>query len=309
MSDPLQMILDRISVDSLRDADVEYALNRLSTAVAPEGAETEASTRFSMNKSFGAYLAAHRDASGQFDRQIKRLNQVLAERNTGAEDQVLLEIAAQSGASVSVLSALRARLKERLDTLPLTIPDWVSWVFEWLAEDENARHALLGRERTTILGTVGRKVNESLSADAVRELLPGVLAWLSGQRLREIEFALGGNPDESGQVTCLRARRLVTSIVPMGLTFVMGLVARTAAEIVEIAESTVIPHSVLECLPMAVRRGLDSPSKLAFAEIRAGFLSRVQIHQAFVEVIGAELETEVGMDYGTLVARLRKQLS
>ena len=143
----------------------------------------------------------------------------------------------------------------------------------------------------------------------MRELLPGLLAWLSGQSLREIEFALGGNPGEGAQRTCPRARRLVTNLVPMGLTFVAGLVARTAEEIAEISESTVIPHSVLECLPTAVRRGFDSPSKLAFAEIRTGLLSRVQTHQAFAEVIGAEPEIEVTMDYGTLVARLRKQLS
>jgi len=208
-----------------------------------------------------------------------------------------------------VLSALRTRLKEGLDTLPATIPDWISWIFEWLTDDENARLALLGRERTALLGAVGRKGKEPLSADVLRELLPGVLAWLSGQTLREIETALGGNPDESSQRTCLRARRVVTSIVPMGLTFIAGLVARTAEEIAEIAESTVIPHSVLECLPTAVRRGFDSPSKLAFAEIRTGLLSRVQTHNAFAEVVGAEPEIEVTIDYGTIVARLRERLS
>lgn len=309
MSDPLQVILDRISNESLQDADVEYALNRLSTAVAPEGIETETSTRFSVNKSFGAYLAALRDASDKFVQQIEHMNQLLSERNTGAEDQVLLKLAAQSGASLSVLSALRTRLKEGLDTLPVTIPGWVSWIFEWLANDENARLALLGRERTVLLGAVGRQGKESLSADVLRELLPGVLAWLSGQPLCEIETALGGNSDKISQLTCLRARRLVTSIVPMGLTFITGIVARTAEEITEIAESTVIPHSVLECLPTAVRRGFDSPLKLAFAEIRTGILSRVQTHNAFAEIVGAEPEIEIIIDYGTIVARLRERLS
>jgi hypothetical protein len=260
------------------------------------------------SKSFGAYLAAQRDASEQFEQQIERLSELLAERNRGAEDQVLLELAAQSGAPVSALSALRTRLKEGLETLPLTIPDWVCWIFEWLAEDDNARVALLGREHTAILGAVGRKAKEALSAEVMRELLPGVLAWLSGQPLRGVEIALGGDPDARTQRTCPRARRLVTTIVPMGLAFVAGLVARTTEEVAEIAESTVITHSVLECLPTAVRRGYDSPSKLAFAEIRTGFLSRVQTHQAFAEEVGAEPEIEATMDYGTLVARLRDQL-
>ena len=309
MSDPLQMILDRISAGSLQDPDVEYALNRLSTAVAPEGADTEVATRFSVNKSFGAYHAAMRDASEQYDQQIERLNVLLTERNTRADDQILLELAAQSGAPVSVLSALRSRLRDRLDTLPATIPDWVSWIFEWLAEDDGARLALLGREHSAILGAVGRKVSEQLSADAMRELLPGVLAWLSGQPLSAIEISLGGKPDTKKARACPRARKLVTNIVPLGLTFVSGLVARTAEEIPEISESTVIPHAVLECLPTAIRRGFDTPPKLAFAEIRAGLLSRVQTHQAFAAVAGAEPEIEVTVDYGTLVARLREKLS
>ncbi len=309
ITDPLQVILDRISTASLQDPDVEYALNRLSTAVAPEGTDTEATTHFSVYKSFGAYRAAQRNASDQFEKQIEHLNELLAERNTCAEDTILLELAAQSGAPVSVLSALRTRLLADLDTLPFTIPGWVSWIFEWLAEDDNARLALLGRDQSTILGAVGRKVKEPFSADAMRELLAGVLAWLSGQPLRAIEIALGGNPDEVKERACPHARKLVSSIVPMGLTFVSGLVARTAVELLKIAESTVIPRSVLESLPTAVRRGFDSPSKLAFTEIRTGLLSRVQAHQAFAEMIGAEPEIEVAIDYGTLVSRLRKQLS
>lgn len=307
VSDPMQLILDRISAESLQDADVEYALNRLSTAVAPEDAETEAFTRFSVMKSFGAFIAAQRGTIAQFDQQVERLYHLLAERNTGAEDQVLLELAAQSGASVSVLSALRTRLREGIDALPTNIAEWVVWIFEWLIEDDSSRIALLEREHNTILGAVGRKITEQLSEDVMRDLLPGVLVWIFGQPLREIEIALGGNPDKDSLRTCPRARRLVTSIIPMGMTFVTGLVARTADEIRELTDSTVIPHSVIECLPTAVRRGFDSPSKLAFAEINTGLLSRVQTHQAYAELVKEEPEIEATMDYGAIVALIRER--
>lgn len=307
MSDPMQLILDRISTESSQDADVEYALNRLSTAVAPEDAETEAITRFPVKKSFGAFLAAKQGTIEQFDQQIERLHHLLAERNTGAEDQVILELAAQSGASISVLNALQSRLREGIDALPITIPDWVVWIFKWLTEDDSSRKALLEREHNAILGAVGRKIKEPLSEAVMRELLPGVIEWLCGQPLRVIEFALGGNPDEDSQRTCPRARRLVTSIIPMGMTFITGLVARTAKEIAEITESTVIPHSVLECLPTAVRRGFDTPFKLAFAESNAGLLSRVQTHQAYAEVVREEPEIEVTMDYGEIVVLIRER--
>jgi hypothetical protein len=98
LRDPLQLVLDRISSAANDDADVEYALNRLSTAVAPEGAESEVTTRFSVDKSFAAFMAAQRNATETFAAQIARLNEVLGQRNTGTDDRILLELAAQSGA-------------------------------------------------------------------------------------------------------------------------------------------------------------------------------------------------------------------
>ena len=303
MSDPLQVVLDRISAGGTSDPDVEYALNRLSTAVAPESADTDVSTRFPVGRSLAAFMAGRREASEKFAAQIVRLNEVLGQRNTGAEDAVLLELAAQSGAPVSVLSALRSRLAGRIETLPATIPEWVEWVLAWLAQDEPSRLALLGRERGTILGAVGRKVDCPLTSEAMKELLPGVLAWLSGETLREIERALGGNP--KSQIQCPRARRLVTGIVPLGLTFVAGLVAKTALEIPEVADGGATRRIVIDTLPTAVRRGFDTPSKLAFAEVRKGPLSRVQFHQAFSAEVGEEIEMPDNEDYGTLVAWMR----
>ncbi|SEU11421.1 hypothetical protein, partial [Paracoccus homiensis] len=57
LSDPLLTVLDRINVAAAADPDVEYALNRLATAVAPEGAEPEATTRFSIGRSLAAFTA------------------------------------------------------------------------------------------------------------------------------------------------------------------------------------------------------------------------------------------------------------
>ena len=206
MKDPLETVLDRISRATLDDPDVEYALNRLSTAVAPEGAESEVTTRFSMDKSFAAYLAAQRSASKAFAAQTARLNQILSRRHTETEDKILLELAAQSGASVSTLSALRERLKVSAGATLATIPEWVSWVLAWLSNDEHSRQALLGRERRAILGAVGRKMNSALTPDAITDLLPGVHAWISGKPLRKIEVELGGNPEIDPE--CPRARHL-----------------------------------------------------------------------------------------------------
>ena len=308
ITDPLGVVLDRItSLRPLVDPDVEYALNRLSTAFAPEIADSEAKSRFSISKSLGAYLAEKEHTLDKFNSQVKRLNDLLAMRNTDTLNPVLLELAAQSGAPISVLSALRMRLLADVDTLPTSIAGWVYWIVEWLSVDEEARLTLLGREQASILGAVGRRISDDFSAEAILELRPGVLAWLAGKTVREIELKLGGNLQANGQV-CLQARKLITSIIPMGLTFVAGLVSRTALELLESAESLSTHHLVLECLPTAVRRGYDRPSKLVFAEIVTGLYSRVQTHQAYARMIGSDPEIEASEDYPTLVSLLRDRL-
>jgi hypothetical protein len=307
LSDPIQTVLDRISAVATDDPDVEYALNRLSTAVAPQGADTAATTRFSIQRSFAAFMAEQRDASQRFDAQIASLNQILSQRNTSAEDDVLLELAAQSGAPVTVLRILGQRLAGHADSLPTTITEWVSWIFDWLSEDEHSRLALLGRESRAILGAVGRKADSDLSSGAIEALLPGVLAWLTGEPLCEIERALGGDPQSHPE--CPRARRLVTSIVPLGLTFVVGLAARTAKEIPNVVDGSATPRSVIESLPTAVRRGFDTPFKLAFAELRKGLLSRVQVHRAYGAEVDQELEADNAEDYGSVVTEMRRVLA
>jgi hypothetical protein len=129
MYDPLQTILDRINTAETADPDVEYALNRLSTVVAPEGAEVTTVNRFAVDKSFAAFAAAKRNDQETFNSQIARLNERLAHRSTEADDGVLLELAAQSGAPIVVLKRLRERLAATVQSPPATILDWISWIF------------------------------------------------------------------------------------------------------------------------------------------------------------------------------------
>jgi hypothetical protein len=251
-------------------------------------------------------MAAQRNTIEEFNAQIASLNAILSARNTGAEEASLLELAAQSGAPVSVLRKLKQRLADSAE-LPATIQEWVQWAFNWLSEDEHSRLALLGRERGAICGSVGRKIDSALSSDVMKELLPGVLAWVSGQPVCKIEGALGGDPDTA--VECPRARRLITSVIPLGLTFVMGLVARTSKEIPGILDGSLTPRSVIECLPTAVRRGFDTALKLAFAELRPGLLTRIQVHHAYELEVDQSVTVDSIEDYGSIVARVRSMLA
>ncbi|HEY5329390.1 MAG TPA: DEAD/DEAH box helicase [Acidobacteriaceae bacterium] len=308
IEDPLQIILDRITVQGANDLDVEYALNRLSTIVAPEGAESKAVVRFDVARSFAAFSAAENDKMATFEARIARLNDALGRRNDPPHDAALLELAVQSGAPFPVLENLRNRLKAEV-TLPGTIEAWVSWIIEWLSADEQARLALLEREKRSIMGAVGLPKDEPLTADAMERLGPGVLSWIKGEPLKEVEKTLGGNPATAPGRLCPRARTLATNIAPLGLSFIGGLVARAAKEAVAAGDSPATSVAVTDCLATAIRRGFDSPAKVAFAELKTRLLSRVDVHTAFAADIATGVLAEDGVDYSSVKANVAAFLS
>tara|TARA_R110002110_G_scaffold138095_5_gene323695 strand:+ start:415 stop:3711 length:3297 start_codon:yes stop_codon:yes gene_type:complete len=307
LGDPLQVILDRISSAALTDGDVEYALNRLATAIAPEDAEAEARTRFVVKNSFAGFLAERRNAVEEFDAKVQRLNEVLAERTDEADDKVLCELATQSGAPIAVLRTLRQRLIDGIGALPNTIPEWASWIIAWLGEDDTARDAILIRDRRAILGAAGLKKDGPLTADAVKGLEAGIHAWLAGAPLCEIERQLGGNPEK--KLICPQARELISQVIPLSFSFAAGLVSRTASEIDDIANGTATSIAVTECLATGIRRGFDTPNKLAFADIKRGFISRVQAHEAFVQAVEHPPEFENTADYQQVIEHIRVYLA
>lgn len=308
MSDPLQVILDRISVADIQNADVEYVLNRLVTAIGEDGEEAAVEERFPVTRSFAAYTAAQAGRAGAFAAQIDALKATLRSRRSDADDATLTALAAQSGASIPILARLRGRLAEEA-SLPQTILAWSDWIIDWLADDEEARLGLLGRERSAILKVAGLKSTTILSADAIRRLRPGLRAWLAGDPLCAIEAALGSDITTSKHRLLPRARRLVTALVPMGLSFIAGLVSRTAMEVPEIGEINATPRAVIETLPAAVRRGFDTPAKLAFDELKKGLLSRVQTHRVFAETVVQEPMFGAEHDYNVVLNAIRFYIS
>jgi hypothetical protein len=303
IEDPLQTILDRITVHSVGDLDVEYALNRLSTVIAPEGAKSEAVARFDIARSFAAFTATENLNIASFEARIARLNEALAARNDPPNDAALLELAAQSGAPLPVLVNLRRRLKVESKP-PITIEEWVCWIIQWLSDDEHARRTLLEREKRSILGAVGLPQDRPLSADALQRLRPGVLAWIKGEPMNVVEKELGGNLATAAGKLCPRARTLATNIAPLGLSFIAGLVARAAKDAVATGDVSGTSAAFTDCLATAVRRGFDSPEKVAFAELRTGILSRVNMHEAFAAQVGERISVSGDDDYAAVKAKV-----
>ena len=59
----------------------------------------------------------------EFDAKVARLNELIGERAKEADDQVLAELATQSGAPLAILKSLRQRIEDQIERLPQTIPD------------------------------------------------------------------------------------------------------------------------------------------------------------------------------------------
>jgi hypothetical protein len=195
---------------------------------------------------------------------------------------------------------LRGRLKAQPP--PSTVEGWVCWIIQWLTDDEHARWTLLEREKRSILGAVGLPQDGPLTTDALQRLGPGILAWIKGEPMNVIENTLGGN-SATGRL-CPRARTLATNIAPLGLSFIAGLVARAAKAAMLAGEISGSSVGVVDCLATAVRRGFDTPEKIAFAELRLRILSRVDMHNVFAAQIAERVSVSDDDDYAAVKAKV-----
>ena len=280
ISDPLEIVLDRLMQGQTVDADVRYVVNRMAALREAEGAE-EPNVLFDLRKSFGAFAARKRHAEAEFEAKIADLKKAIMQDAPGEVDNMTAELASQSGLSMNLLLRLRQRVADGVGALPITVSDWLIWTIDWLSADEDARLSLLGDVSRQIMGSCGRKRDTELSAEELRLILPGLLAWISGAPFCEIERALGGNPDSASDAekTCPRARELVSSVVSRGLSFIMGLVSHIVEEEDPFDKQDELDQQLIECLGPAVRKGYDTPAKVMLSSENPAILSRVLIHR------------------------------
>jgi hypothetical protein len=133
---------------------------------------------------------------------------------------------------------------------------------------------------------VGNSSKEALTEGDVAKLLPGIRAWITGQPIRQIEIELGGTPDDAATKTkrlCPRARELVGTIIPRGLSFTLGLVSKIVKDLEPFETQPALARQVVEALSAAIRNGYDTPEKLFYASQHKSILSRVQMHHGFAK--------------------------
>jgi superfamily II DNA/RNA helicase len=284
ISDPLEIVLDRLMQGEALNSDVRYLINRMAALREAEGFE-DPTLLFNLRKSLGAYTAQRRSTEQEFEEKIDRLKKSISDETPAEIDNAIAVLASQSGLSTSLLLRLKKRISDSAGSLPVTVEGWLIWTVEWLVEDHFALESLLYDIKGAVLGACGRRRDSELTPKVLSDLLPGLIAWIQGKPLCVIEMALGGDPNSTSQAmrTCPRARELVSSIIPRGFSFIMGLASHVVAEVDPFDEQEELSRQLVECLGTAVRKGFDSPEKVFFASENPGILSRVQVHQRWAQ--------------------------
>lgn len=286
VSDPLEIVLDRLMQGDSADPDVRYVINRM-TALGDTGDGVEPTVMFNVRRSFGAYMAHVKGVEETFDQKIRQLKAAVDLDAEGTTDFAMAALASQSGLPTALLERLQQRIADQVGVLPTSVEDWVTWTVQWLIDDEEARLSLLQDVKSGLLGASGRKKSGPLTTDAVADICPGLLAWVRGKPIREIENALGGAPDENADTkrTCPRARELIASVIPRAFSFIVGLISHVVERVDPFEQQPELSRELIEILGTAVRRGFDLPELVDFASKNPQILSRVQVHEAWVRAL------------------------
>jgi hypothetical protein len=286
ITDALEVVLDRLMLGQTTDPDVLYVANRFAVLREVEGETEEPTTLFDLNKSLGAFFARKRKSEAEFQHKVTNLRSAITAAMPGTLDNATALLATQSGLSAELLMETRDRIKDEIGSLPTTIDGWLTWTLAWLDADNVARQALLGDILGDILSAIGKSEKQGYAKGDLLKLLPGLRAWVSGQPFRQIEIELGGNPDDDKSKIkrlCPRARELIGSVIPRGLSFTFSLMTKIVKDLDPFAAQPELSSQMIEVLGTAIRKGYDTPEKLTFASQHKSVLSRVQMHQEYVK--------------------------
>lgn len=289
IDDPLTSLLDRIQTGNVDSPQVRYFLSRLRVGE-DEQQDVERSVRI-MRNSFAAYQARQSDNEAAFNSKIAMLRQALDD-DVDRADEVVVRVASFSGMQVEPLAALATRIAADIDALPSSIVGWCDWLVDFLAADRRSYELLFDSDAETVKAVTRGKKTGGISTDSELGLLkPAFRAWLTGAPFSSIEAALGVAP--IAVRTCGRSRDFVLRLMNRRLYLVgSALTALVQHELRKAAKVAARP-AALEVLAIAIRRGLDSPEKVAFAHLNPSIRSRVAIHRAFESrIAGRQRETD-----------------
>lgn len=305
LTDPLQNVLDQVQAGDEVTPEVLYSFYRLLSESTEDGKELNADKTFF--RSLAAFQARTQEEKEEFQTKVKAFKRKLLEFKNEETPSWLVKLTTQSGTSPEILDKLYQHIRNNIDNLPVTIQGWAFWIIEWLKENRDAAEFCFGYDLSKAYKAVGKKKRDIFAENDFDLLFLGLQAWTSGEPINVINEALGA--DNSKDIKCTRARILVTDIAPRSFAFFINIVTQITT--ILFSENEVLPSNpaVLECVSTAVRKGYDTPEKLAFADLNKGnFLSRVEAHQNFNLNYPGGLGLPESMDYNSIYSFLAKIL-
>ncbi|MAH70235.1 MAG: hypothetical protein G4V63_32495 [Candidatus Afipia apatlaquensis] len=136
-------------------------------------------------------------------------------------------------------------------------------------------------------------------------LANALLFWLGGRPYREIELELG--TDSAKLECCWRARDLVLKLANRRLYLILSAIGGTASQLY-ISRGVSPPQpSVLETLAVAIRKGFDTPQKVAYDQVSKIKRPRIGVHINFAQDVPKPPELE-GQSYEIVRDRVETRL-
>jgi len=304
IDDPLTTLLDRIQTGDVASPEVKYFLSRLR---AGEGMEADSDQPIQMiSRSFAAYQARKAGTEAAFNVTLATLKSAL-ETDVQSAESMTVTIAAFSGMQLQPLTTLAEKIAGEIDTLPTTVIGWCDWLIDFLITDRASFALLFGQDVETVKAVTRGKKTGGHSTDVELALLkPAIRAWLTGGTFASIETALGVAQAEIR--TCKRTRDFVLRLMNRRFYMIAGAVAALVQHALEEAQKVSANPAAIEVLPIAIRKGLDSPDKVAFAHRKSNLRSRTAIHREYLALMPSRTD-QLGADFQGILRSIDAHLA
>lgn len=282
ISDPLETVLDKLSLQKADDADVIYVVNRMA-ALELVDEESNPLSLFDINRSFAAFKAREAGDTEKFRHRVASLAERVSDLVQSDAERVLASLSSRTGLPLTLLGTLRGRLEDLPENLPGSVHEWLSWIITWLKEDPYALHTLLGEVSGSICAATGNKRDTALTSEMLDQIEPAIKLWIEGAPLSNVEHALGGNPYDGNETEtmCPRARELTITTLGRGFSYIAIAITMVASTLPFFNDGEVFSRDVVESLHSALKKGYDRPQKVRFAQNHPELLCRVLVHQEF----------------------------
>ena len=120
ISDPLEVVLDRLMKGKALDSDVRYTINRMALLRESDDSEQPVSM-FNLDRSLAAYAAKQGAREKEFNEKVKALKLAVEDELRFKTDESVFVLASKSGLPASVLVRLKERVSKKVGKLPTTI--------------------------------------------------------------------------------------------------------------------------------------------------------------------------------------------